>query len=387
MWIWEKIKPVLSRFIPQHVNDPFGLIGRMLSSSNRAALFTLLLTALGILLTPLDWILQFFERRYQKPDNRDASTPDVGPHLFICGPARSGTTLVYQVLANALPVVYPRNFTALFSRSPILASKLFTRDASRTAGYENFYGKTYGMQAPSEANHLWNQWVMPDESHFRTRLEGQGLHDMVSFFIRLSAEFGKPTITKNNNANAFADVIAGELENAWFICLRRDSRYLGQSLIRAREVINGDIEQSYGVVDAQSLNDKDDPVSQVIAQIEYLNQTAEKQQEIIGAERFWIVDYESFCADPNQLIERIRSEIPGMSEVHGSDTTASKTTASKTADPKTIDPKTSGSGTSDGGQRSTESVTLPAIVNNNRVSDPVLFKQLEERLEYASEKS
>jgi hypothetical protein len=372
MWIWEKIKPVLSRFIPQHVNDPFGLIGRMLSSSNRAALFTLLLTALGILLTPLDWLLQFYERRYKKPDSRVVNTSDVGPHLFICGPARSGTTLVYQVLANALPVVYPRNFTALFSRSPILASKLLTRTTSRHSGYENFYGKTYGMQAPSEANHLWNQWVLPDESHFRTRLEEQGLEKMASFFTRLSAEFGRPTITKNNNANAFADVIAGALENAYFICLRRDSRYLAQSLIRAREVINGDIEQSYGVVDAQSHNDENDPVSQVIAQIEYLNQTALTQQKKIGAERFWIVDYESFCADPNQLIERIRSEIPGMAEVRGAGNHA---------------PDTHDSNADAAEKNSSESMPLAAIKNNNRISDPDLFKQLEERLGYASDRS
>ena len=348
MWIWEKIKPVLSRFIPQHVNDPFGLIGRMLSSSNRAALFTLWLTALGILLTPVDWILQFFERRYTVANRADSSRGS-GPHLFICGPARSGTTLVYQVLANALPVVYPRNFTALFSRSPIIASRFLTRRRNGSTGYDNFYGKTYGMQAPSEANHLWNQWVMPDESHFRTRLDVSGLEKMASFFAKLSRDFGKPTITKNNNANAFADVIAEHMDNAYFICLRRDSRYLGQSLIKAREVINGNIAQSYGVVDAQSLDDAEDPVSQVMAQIDYLNQTALRQQEKIGVGRFWIVDYEAFCADPNQLINRIKSEIPGMAEGFSAD-------ASK----------------------------LDEITSNNRITDPKLFKQLEKHLEQNS---
>jgi len=247
--------------MPKHVNDPFGLIKRMLSSRNRAARFTLTLTILGIILSPLDWALQFLERSRTARED----TKSHGPHLIICGPARSGTTLVYQVLANTLPVAYPRNFTALFSRAPILASRLFTWNSKENShpSYENYYGKTAGMQSPSEANHLWNQWVDSDSSGFRTKLSSHGADKMTLFFKRFSIQFGLPTLTKNNNANAFADAIAQRLDNAYFICLQRDKRYLAQSLVKARQEINGDISQSYGVKDSAKNDSDTNPISQV----------------------------------------------------------------------------------------------------------------------------
>jgi len=315
----------------------------MLLSKEPAARFTLLLTILGVLLSPLDWLCSFFERQQKTR----STTQPCGPHIFVCGPARSGTTLVYQVLANTLPLAYPRNFTALFSRSSLLASRLFTHSKTNKLRQrvDNYYGKTAGMQSPCEANHLWNQWVEPDESSFRTRLLPDGAQKMSSFFNSFSIQSGLPTLTKNNNANAFADVIATQLDNAYFICLRRDKRYLAQSLIKARREINGDINQSYGVIDTNSDPDKSDPVSQIVDQVIYLDALAEEQQRKIGSKHFWIVDYESFCATPSKLIERIRVEILQQND------------------------------------RKNNKDKIATIVCNNRITDPVLFNQLERRFE------
>lgn len=347
MWLWEKFKPALSRFVPKHVNDPFGLIKRMLASNNHAALFTLWLTGLGVVLSPVDWALQFFERRRATGNDEQSQ----GPHIFICGPARSGTTLVYQVLASTLPVTYARNFTVLFSRAPIIASKFFTRKpgSKPRQSFENYYGKTAGMQAPSEANHLWNQWVESDESGFRTQLSSAGLENMAQFFNQLSQQAGLPTLSKNNNANAFADVIADRLDNAYFICLRRDKRYLAQSLLKAREIINGNIEQSYGVTDSGITSADSDPLSQVIKQVDYLDALADTQQRKIGEERFWIVDYEAFCANPEELIHKIKREILDQTD-----------------------------------EQLQHSVELPEIINNNKITDPDLFQLIEKQFEATS---
>lgn len=344
---------MLSRFIPSHVNDPFGLVARMLRSKKKAAFFTLWITGLGVLLTPIDWLLQRFERRSRAGFDKSSA---YGPHIVVCGPARSGTTLVYQVLSDALDIAYIRNFTVMFSRSPILASKWFTRDvkAQNDTGanrYENYYGKTSGMQAPSEANHIWNQWVRSDASDFRTILDQRGADDMREFMTSFSASQNAPTLYKNNNANAFADVIADTLDNTYFICLRRETAYLAQSLIQARMEINGDIAQSYGVTNTSSDNevgadtkaehnaDGGDPVAEVIEQIEYLNKLAADQQSRIGEERFWIVDYEEFCQDPSALVQRVRREILDVDEA-------------------------------------SNKVELPAFTNNNKASNPALLQRI-----------
>ena len=305
MHIWKNTRRVLSRYIPSHINNPIGLVKRMLMSRKRAARSTLLMTGLGIIFTPLDMLLQVFERR-RKPVEKSN-----GPHIVICGPARSGTTLVYQILADALPVSYIRNFTLLYSRAPLLASAWFSRKTPRftTDKYENYYGKTAGLQSPCEANHLWNQWVEPDESGFRTRMNADGGARMAQFFKQLSALHKKPTLSKNNNANAFADVIAEHLDNVYFICLQRDTAYLAQSLINARVEINGDVYQNYGVTDTTKPIKSADPVAEVLEQIQYLDKLAIAQQKKIGAERFWLVDYETFCQNPADLVSRVQKEI------------------------------------------------------------------------------
>jgi len=316
--IWEWIKRSLSRFVPDHVHDPFGLVRRMLASGKRAAFFTLWLTGLGVLLTPVDLLLQFVERASRKgAKGARERAARAGPFLIVCGPARSGTTLVYQVLAENLDVAYVRNFTVMFSRSPVLATRLFARRKSQQqadsghANYENYYGKTSGMQAPSEANHLWNQWTATDVSGFRTRLTDDGAARMADFLTRFSLSAERPVLCKNNNVNAFADAIDANLDDCHFICLRREPLYLAQSLLRARQEINGDIEQSYGVVDTHEKGDASDPVAQVVKQVRYLDRLAEEQQQRVGRDRFWIVDYEDFCRDPNALVHRVRKEILG----------------------------------------------------------------------------
>lgn len=337
-WLWWKIKTSLSRFVPLHINDPFGLVKRMLASRNSAAVFTLLLTALGIALTPVDKVLGLIERR------RLSSNSGNGPHIIICGPARSGTTLVFQVLAAELPVEYIRNFTVLFPLSPILASKLFGRsnDDKHKIKYNNYYGKTAGFQEPNEANHLWNQWVDADQSGFRTILGKSGANAMARFFGQLSGIRNRATLSKNNNVNAFADDVAHHLDNCWFICLRRDTRYLAQSLLTARMEINGNINQSYGVTEEGHRPEHGDPVEAVLEQIRYLDHLAIKQQTTIGEDKFWIIDYEMFCRDPAALVNRVKSLILNID--------------------------------------TSESANLDPIRNNNRITNSVLFHTIQTAL-------
>lgn len=306
-----RLKSILSPFVPAHVSNPFGLARRMVSSGNRAALFTLFVTVLGILCIPLDLILSFRERRLV---SAAAATP-ARPAIFVCGPARSGTTLAFQVLCRHLDVCFPRNVTALFPRSPIAISKIYRRLAhpGPAAGdqYQNYYGKTSGMSGPSEANHIWNRWVQPDATGFRTILPRAGAQEAARFFAAFSEVEGKAVISKNNNLNAFADAIAAAMPNALIICLRRSPGFLAQSLLQARRDIHGSIARGYGVQDAEDAG-RADPIASVCAQVAFLERTAREMRARIGEDRFWIVDYEEFCRAPGDLVLAIagRLELP-----------------------------------------------------------------------------
>lgn len=296
------------RFVPSHINDPVGLVRRLLASGSKTAKFTLITTGLGILLSPLDYLISKIERQSSSP------TEPCGPHIFICGPARSGTTLLYQILAENLEVAYTQNLSSLFPRSARtsvwLCQKLLPPASRRKVGeYANYYGKTYGFSAPSEANFLWNQWVDTDKSGFRTVVSDASMQKAAEYYRTLSCMNKLPTLAKNNNANVFASALHQQLDNSYFICTRRDTKFLAQSLITARLTINGDIEHSYGVVDTNDDRDLNNPYDEVLEQIAYLNLQAQRQQDIIGKSNFWIVDYEETCNNPTELVNRIRQEI------------------------------------------------------------------------------
>ena len=312
MIVWTRARQLLSLYVPAHIQDPFGLIKRMLLSGSRAAWFTLWTAGVAVLLLPLDLLLAPWERRRARQGAAPGST--TWPCLFICGPARSGTTVVYQYLASQLDVAYCENFTYLFPRSTLLSSRLIQSvlGAPRPPkSLDNYYGKTTGLRAPSEANHLWNQWVRPDSSGFRTRLSTNDADRLAAFVRAFSRQSGKPMLAKNNNLNVFADVVAEALPEAWFICLRREPRFLAQSLIRASQDIHGNPEHGYGVRNDDSPKTANH-VQDVCQQVKYLNDVAEHMRNRIGDERFIMLDYEKFCEDPSTFVEWLTAAIPGL---------------------------------------------------------------------------
>ena len=305
MKVWQQTKNLLYRYVPTHVDNPFKLVGRMIQSRNRAARFTLFLSALAIVCIPLDIVLSFFERKRL----RAVGDAPPGNMIFVCGPARSGTTIVFQALARHLPVAYLKNFTTIFPRSPIIVTSFFrrlSRNRESSEGFENYYGKTLGMHGPSEANHLWNRWVELDTNEWRTRLSSDNARECRQFFAAFGLLDDRPLLCKNNNMNVYAEQVAEAMPNSIFICLRRDPAFLAQSLLQARREILGTVDRGYGAQDVTSDNGADvDPIESVCAQVKYLNNRASAARQAIGDDRFWIIDYEAFCSNPGELISRV----------------------------------------------------------------------------------
>jgi hypothetical protein len=297
---------MIRRFVPKHIKDP-GVALRMIRSRDPAAWFTLATTGAGLLLAPLDRLLEPFERRrYAR------AQPPHKPLVFVCGAPRTGTTLVSQVLIKNLPVSYFNNLTAIFPRSPIVANRLFGRFIGRHVNYRSYYSKTVHLSGPNDAFYIWNRWMAEDESGMRCVLMEEQADDMVRFFGAYERAFGRPVLSKNNSLNTRAQAIANVFPNAHFICMNRDEAYLAQSLLKARQVIQGDVNSSLWVDNPdKSAVQAGNYVEDVCDQVLFHQRKIAEQQRLIGPERFWIVRYEDFCADPAGLVERVSCEVLG----------------------------------------------------------------------------
>ncbi|MCP3914030.1 MAG: sulfotransferase [bacterium] len=297
----------LRRVLPEHFHDPLGLTLRLLRSRNSAAYFAMGSAALGLLATPLDWSFQPAERRrYRSAPARSK------PLLFVCGPPRSGTTIVASTLLEHLPFSYFTNWTAIFPRSPLVASRVFRPLVrGRRISGRNYYGRTTGFSGPNDALYLWDRWLGSDRQSAPEHLEPSVRDRLRAFFAACEDATGTALLNKCNNLNASAHLVAEALEQSWFVCVERDPLYLAQSLYRARLDIHGDAHVPYGLADPAAPA-RSDAIDSVLDQVRYHADLASAQEECIGAERFWRVSYDDFCAAPGQLVDRVSREVLGV---------------------------------------------------------------------------
>jgi sulfotransferase family protein len=299
----------LRRYLPASFKDPVGLAGRLLRSKDPAAYFAMLATGLAVLATPLDWLLAGAERRaYARAHSAER------PIILVAGAPRSGTTMLSQALLHNLPISFFNNLTMLFPRSPVVANRLFGRFlGAPERSYTSFYGRTRGFAAPNDGLHIWDRWMGHDRYVVPTRFDDATVRDMRGFFGAWEQMSGRPLLNKNNALATCAPLIAKTLPTAHLIVIRREAAFNVQSIIGAREQIQGSRQIGYGVEDpARQRAGGQGWLEDVCAQVLYHERRIEEQRREIPPERYWVVAYEEICREPHLIVERVGREILGV---------------------------------------------------------------------------
>lgn len=300
------LRRLLHRFVPAHFHDPVGLARRLLGSGDSDAYAAMGHAALGVLCSPLDVLLAPSERRLY------ASAPvPVLPQLFVCGPPRSGTTLVAQALIAHLPVAWLSNLGAIFPRAPLRAMTLVGRRLPPwRASYRSYYGRSRALGAPNDSLALWDRWLGADRTRIRTALTAAESDAMVRFFGALEALTHRPLVAKNNNLNLQAGPVAAALPTARFLCLDREPAYLAQALLLARRDIHGDAAVPYGL--HPGADSADDPIASVCRQVVRHRRAARELAAQLGPARARVIDYEWFCANPREAMAMVSQDLLGI---------------------------------------------------------------------------
>lgn len=282
-------------YVPGYARNPFRLAWQLFTEKKPAARSAMYMAAAGAALTPLDLLFSKKEQRIY------AQAPEpVRPIILVCGPPRSGTTLVAQYLINNLDVSYLNNLTSLFPRSPVHANTVFGRWAKRNTGdYEAFYGKSRGLSGANDALYIWDRWLGSNRETVPDNLIAGSGQSMRAFFGAVEQLYDRPIVGKVNKLNTCASLVAECLPNATFVCVRRNPLYLAQSLYVARTKIMGDASVTYGV---QHQPSSADPIEDVCLQVLFHEQQAKRQTGLLG-DRFAIVSYEQFCNEPHKFLE------------------------------------------------------------------------------------
>ncbi len=294
----------------QNFKNPVGLLFRMLMSGQRAAYSTLIHEAIRLVSRPLNRLLAGREQRFAQ-----TAVSEVPPVILVVGAPRSGTTLVYQTLARYLDVTYFSNLTSLFPDAPLAGTKMFRwLPLRQPADFRNFYGQTAGLGGPNDGFSVWNQWLGHDRYVPRTDLTTDEQRSMGRFFRVWCAVFGKPFLNKNNRNAGCLNLLSKAIPQASFVVVRRHPLLVAQSLIHAREQVQGDKSVGWGL-HSHSSDMTADPlayVDDVCDQVLQIETELDEQLKHIPQNRIVEFTYEGFCEAPDSTLRWIASRISGV---------------------------------------------------------------------------
>lgn len=258
---------------------------------------------------PIDLILSVVERPFVRNE------PGF-PIIFVVGIHRTGSTFVSQVLADSMQFAPLGNFTSIFPRSRHLIHKLFKRfyragKPSRPEKYRSFYGISKGFFSIGDSYEVWDKWFGKDHYNRPKELSPDKKNNMVEYFNSLQSAWGRPIITKNNRNTLILEMIHQNIPNAFIVLVNRNPADVIQSTIQASKDFFGTDEIIWGLREDPSftpLNYKD-KLDAYCHQYLDLQDSITKSLQSIPSEDYMVVQYESFCDDPNQVVKELSTKL------------------------------------------------------------------------------
>lgn len=250
----------------------------------------------------------------------DADQPLRHPPIFFLGAPRSGSTLMIQVITDALNVGYISNRHCQWYGAPVLAEHLFHPLANKpSSDYRSDHGTTNGPHAPAECGEWWYRF-------FRRRPPYVTVDDldplkMCAFrrsIAALTNAMDKPLVFKNLYASLRIQAIAKFIPESLFVVVHRDEVDNGHSLLEARFKSVGNYDAWFSVEPPEVERLKAlAPQEQVIEQIRHIHRTIDDDLKVaaVPANRRLDLSYEAFCSDPRGGVESLQ----GFLQSHGCD--------------------------------------------------------------------
>lgn len=245
------------------------------------------------------------------------------PVVFIVGCARSGSTLLYQFLADTEAFGYPSNLMSRFYYAPYIGARvqqmlidfdekgeIFPKTSLES--FKSELGKTFGPKQPHEFWYFWDRFFKFNELQqlSKTQLSQVDWKCFLKECHALEMVFNKPLLMKAMKMNWHITQLKEKFENAHFIYIKRDILYNAQSLLQAREKFFGNQNEWYSFKPHNYQEIKQmSPVAQVVEQVISTNQAIENQLVSLPVEDYSVVDYEYFCSNPRKLLNDLLKKI------------------------------------------------------------------------------
>jgi hypothetical protein len=232
------------------------------------------------------------------------------PGVFVLGSPRTGSTLLYQLVAAVFGLPYLSNFVdRLHPTTPALG--LVSQAGAvepGTLSFESAYGKTSGLFEPSEASALMRHWFggeHPTQTRSARFLDGRREH-CARTLATVRAVLGRPLVVKNPWNCFRIPELATTFPHARFVWIRRDIVAAARSDLAARYDYLGDpwAWSSASPANVDEIRERHYAEQVLEAQYEY-NRTIGEDLSAHAPGRFVEVWYERLCKDPSATLREL----------------------------------------------------------------------------------
>lgn len=242
----------------------------------------------------------------------DPDLPLRHPPIFFVGAPRSGSTLMIQVITDALDLGYISNRHCQWYGAPAIAELLFRPTTRKpVSNYQSMQGNTDGAYAPAECGQWWYRFFRRTPPY--VTLHEVDLLRMLRFrqsIAALTNAFDRPLLFKNLYASLRIQAIAYYIPESLFIITHRNEVDNGHSLLEVRYKCFEDYETWWSMEPPEVETLKALPAhQQVIEQIRHIHATIErdlKNVDVPESRRFHIC-YEKFCENPPAQIDALNT--------------------------------------------------------------------------------
>ena len=230
------------------------------------------------------------------------------PPLFLVGPPRSGTTVMYLHIVNTFHVAYFPNISKYHPHACVtyaLLGRMFARKYSPT--YDNVYGILHGSMAPSDGWEILARWF-PTYNLSQPIREKRlyELKNVVCFFERF---YNAPFLNRNIGNSIRIRTLNMLFPDALFVQITRNLPDAVFSLLEARKHYHRDLNQWWCTPPPQFYNNHfDTELEQTVSQVWGLTDRIQEDLASISPKRWLTISYESFCRTPEKLVNWVRSK-------------------------------------------------------------------------------
>ncbi len=240
-----------------------------------------------------------------------AESDFIFPPIFIIGPPRSGSTLLYQLLTHRYKFAYlqnqmePHNYSiAWFTNKHIDPSIKYSSD------FKSVHGQTAKPNGPHEGGYFWRRFY-PRRIHdyvFEHTLSPQEDFEIINTLKFLSYHYKAPFLSKNMEAGVRLRSIQQLFPNAVYILVKRDPRAVASSLLNVRLDIYGSKETWWSIRPKEYEELTRLPYHEQLAyQVAYIYKVNFK--DIWNPAQLVAVQYEDLCKSPLATLKALQLQL------------------------------------------------------------------------------